>query len=135
MAGMLFKMKSIGFSILRATTFLTQTAIQCRMLSICSLPGTMIIICYYNRPKIVILYALEMGYYLFSTVAVFFEPKMKDRTQMFIHHIFTCFLIVSSYLGKITKFGVPIMLLHDVADPAMEFAKLCVYSGYKTVGL
>lgn len=25
------------------------------------------------------------------------------------------------------------MLLHDIADPPMELAKLCLYSGYETV--
>lgn len=78
-------------------------------------------------------YALETGYYIVSTFAIFFEPKMKDRTQMFVHHIFTTFLLVSSFVGNTTKFGVPIMLLHDVADPPLEFAKLCIYSGWETV--
>jgi hypothetical protein len=32
-----------------------------------------------------------------------------------------------------TRFGVPIMLLHDIADPPMELAKLCLYSGYEMV--
>jgi len=81
------------------------------------------------------LYALEMGYYLFNTVAVFFEPKMKDRIQMFVHHVFTSFLIVTSYVMGTTKFGVPIMLLHDIADPFMELAKLSLYSGYSNVPL
>lgn len=83
--------------------------------------------------RIIKFYALETGYYIYSTVAVFFEPKMKDRNQLFVHHIFTTFLLVSSYLGNTTKFGVPIMLLHDVADPPMELAKLCLYSGYELV--
>lgn len=83
--------------------------------------------------RILNFYALETGYYLYSTVAVFFEPRMKDRNQMFVHHIFTSFLLVSSYLGNTTKFGVPIMLLHDVADPPMEMAKLCIYTGVDTV--
>jgi hypothetical protein len=79
------------------------------------------------------LYALETGHYLFNTVAVFFEPKMKDRTQMFIHHLFTSFLLLSSYAGQTTRFGVPIMLLHDIADPFMELAKLFLYSGNEFV--
>lgn len=83
--------------------------------------------------RIMTFYALETGYYIYSTFAVFFEPKMKDRAQMFVHHIFTTFLLVSSYVGNTTKFGVPIMLLHDLADPPMEFAKLCIYTGYESV--
>jgi ceramide synthetase len=85
------------------------------------------------REKIVYYYALETGYYVFSTFAVFFEPKMKDRGQLFIHHLFTSFLLISSWFGRMTRFGVPIMLLHDIADPPMELAKLCLYSGYEMV--
>lgn len=83
--------------------------------------------------RIITFYALETGYYIYSTFAVFFEPKMKDRAQMFVHHVFTTFLLVSSFVGNTTKFGVPIMLLHDVADPPMEFAKLCIYTGRDSV--
>lgn len=48
--------------------------------------------------KIIIFYALETGYYLFSTVAIFYEPYMKDRYQMFTHHILTSLLLISSFL-------------------------------------
>lgn len=83
--------------------------------------------------RLISFYAMETGYYIFSCFAVFFEPKMKDRNQMFVHHLFTTFLLISSYVGNTTKFGVPIMLLHDLADPFLELSKLCLYSGYEFV--
>jgi len=83
--------------------------------------------------RILSYYAAETGYYIYSTIALFWEPRTKDRGQMFVHHIFTTFLLVSSWVGGTTKFGVPIMLLHDIADPPLEFAKMCTYAGWEVV--
>lgn len=43
------------------------------------------------------LYFIETAYYLYTLVAMFFEPKMKDRKQMIFHHIFTITLLATSY--------------------------------------
>lgn len=58
---------------------------------------------------------------------------MKDRYQMLTHHIVTSILLASSYYFNVTKYGVPIMLLHDVADPLMEAAKMSLYAGAQRV--
>jgi hypothetical protein len=76
-------------------------------------------------------YQLETSYYVFSLGMIAWEPKMKDRAQMTVHHIVTITLLVTSYVGRMMKFGVPIMLLHDAADPFMELAKMCLYCGYE----
>lgn len=44
-------------------------------------------------------YILGTSYYIYSTCSIFFEPKMKDRNQMFIHHFATLTLLISSFLG------------------------------------
>lgn len=74
-------------------------------------------------------YALETSYYVFSLGLLYYEPKMKDRPQMTLHHLVTIALLVTSYVGRMLKFGVPIMLLHDLADPFMELAKMFLYCG------
>ncbi len=72
-------------------------------------------------------YVLGIGYYLYSSLTVFYEPKMKDRTQLLIHHAATLTLLLSSYLANRTRYGAVIMLLHDVSDPFMEISKLGLY--------
>lgn len=78
-------------------------------------------------------YQLETSYYLFSLLVIAWEPKMKDRAQMTLHHLVTITLLVTSYVGRMIKFGVPIMLLHDAADPFMELAKMFLYCGQETM--
>ncbi len=77
------------------------------------------------------LYHFEIGYYLFSLVSLYFEPKMKDFWVMVTHHLFTLTLLISSYIYGATKYGTVIMLLHDIADPLMEAAKLSLYLGFQ----
>jgi sphingoid base N-palmitoyltransferase len=79
-------------------------------------------------------YYLEMGYYLHSTVALFTEfPPLKDRPVMLIHHTFTLALLGSSYYLNTLKYGVSIMLLHDISDPFLELAKTALYAGNKAL--
>lgn len=78
-------------------------------------------------------YLLEITHYSFGIVHIFFEPALKDRKQMFAHHVITLILQISSYIGNTVRYGVAIMLLHDVSDPLMELAKLCLYSGLRRV--
>lgn len=44
-----------------------------------------------------VLYFMETAYYLYTLVAMFWEPKMKDRPQMVFHHLFTLCLLITSY--------------------------------------
>lgn len=82
-------------------------------------------------PAIAGLYKLEIAYYIFSGLEMFNEPRMKDFWAMFAHHLFTLILLVSSYKFGAVKYGTAIMLLHDVADPIMEIAKISLYLGYE----
>ena len=73
--------------------------------------------------------------YLYASFRMINEPKQKDLFQMIIHHIVTLFLIGFSFTLGYRRVGVAIMLLHDIADPFMEFAKISLYCGYETVNL
>lgn len=50
---------------------------------------------------------------------------------MLLHHGVTLSLLVSSFIGNVTKYGLAILILHDIADPLMEIAKLCFYNKLK----
>ncbi len=91
-------------------------------------------ICYANNqmPHLLHLYyIMAMSYYGYSSFSIFFEPKMKDRNEMLLHHGVTLSLLVSSFIGNVTKYGLAILILHDIADPLMEIAKLCFYNKLK----
>jgi len=83
--------------------------------------------------KIDLWYKMETSFYLYSMVSIFFEPKMKDRRLMLLHHLSTSTLLIVSYLNGYTKFGAAVMLLHDISDPLMEAAKMANYCGIKRV--
>lgn len=78
-------------------------------------------------------YNMATSYYIYTSFAIFFEPKMKDRNEMMLHHAVTLTLLVTSYLGNVTKYGLAILILHDIADPLMEVAKMFFYNGIKSV--
>lgn len=78
-------------------------------------------------------YNMATSYYIYTSFAIFFEPKMKDRNEMMLHHAVTLSLLVSSFVGNVTKYGLSILILHDVADPLMEVAKMFFYTNNKWV--
>ena len=85
--------------------------------------------CTFCRYSVQRFYLFDLAYWFETSLAIFFEPKMKDRNQMITHHIVTISLIVASYIGGQHRIGLVVMVLHDAADPWMEFAKLMLYQG------
>jgi ceramide synthetase len=71
---------------------------------------------------------VELGMYVHMLLMHFFERRRKDFVEMVLHHIVTLLLIVFSFLFDFRRIGVVIMLVHDVSDPFLEFAKLANYS-------
>lgn len=78
-------------------------------------------------------YNMATAYYIYTSFSIFFEPKMKDRNEMLLHHFVTLSLLVSSYAGNVVKYGLAILILHDIADPLMEVAKMFFYTNVKWV--
>lgn len=76
-------------------------------------------------------YFLEVSYYIYCSIALFFEPKGRDFVQMLVHHIVTLSLMLLSYYFCYLRIGIVVMVLHDVADPVLEVAKLCNYFGFR----
>jgi hypothetical protein len=73
-------------------------------------------------------YSMAISYYLYACISIAFEPKMKDRREMMVHHAVTLSLLFMSYTSNMVKYGLAILILHDLADPWMELAKICFYS-------
>lgn len=69
-------------------------------------------------------YKYATSFYLVEIATIFFEPGKKDFYQMLLHHIVTLTLMALSYNKKIIKFGLAILLLHDVSDPLLELCKI-----------
>lgn len=76
-------------------------------------------------------YSLSFGYYLHQILVG--ETWKKDYFQIMIHHIATLFLLGLSFYFNFTQIGSLILLLHDVADPFLELAKIFNYLQYKSV--
>lgn len=80
-------------------------------------------------PKVKLLYAVEMGYYLQELPLLFmWHTRRKDFLGLVVHHIATLGLITYSLELGITRIGAVIYLLHDINDPFLEIAKVCRYS-------
>lgn len=80
--------------------------------------------------KFKIYYFYEICFYLNELTTIMYEPKKKDFYQMVLHHISTLALMFLSYFNpKFIVFGVVILILHDISDPLLEFAKVENYLG------
>lgn len=77
--------------------------------------------------SIYIYYYVEIIHYFCAFYFLFTEPRLKDFYQMFVHHIVTQFLILGSYYENQFKFGTVVMILHDIADPFLDSAKVFFY--------
>lgn len=57
----------------------------------------------------------------------FVDIKRKDFWEMFIHHAVTAVLVALSYMGCFWRVGLVIMVLLDIGDPPLHFAKMFKY--------
>ncbi|KAJ3235811.1 hypothetical protein HDU78_004958 [Chytriomyces hyalinus] len=74
-----------------------------------------------------IYYNIGFGNYAYQLYTLFHEPRQSDFWAMFTHHICTLVVMGVSYFTSFTRIGTVILLLHDFADPIMEFAKCWLY--------
>eukprot|EP01128_Nolandella_sp_AFSM9_P008525 TRINITY_DN5233_c0_g1_i1.p1 TRINITY_DN5233_c0_g1~~TRINITY_DN5233_c0_g1_i1.p1 ORF type:complete len:324 (-),score=72.02 TRINITY_DN5233_c0_g1_i1:65-1036(-) len=76
-------------------------------------------------------YMITLTQYIHASLVIFWQPKQKDFYEMLIHHIVTITLVLFSYAGGFYQIGATIIIFTDTADPLMEAAKLCLYSGWE----
>ena len=70
----------------------------------------------------------------FWTSCLFFlgiETVRKDFFQMLMHHIVTVTLIGMSFVFNFHRFGLVVLLLHDVVDIFLYIAKCCMYKKHR----
>ena len=72
-------------------------------------------------------YMVQVSFYIWMSVCIFWDVRKKDFYQMATHHLVTLGLLVLSYAWQVINVGALIMLLSDVADPFLELAKILNY--------
>lgn len=77
-------------------------------------------------------YIAEMAFYCSLLISQFYDIKRKDFVEMFVHHIATVMLISGSYITNFTEIGAVVMLVHDISDVFLEFAKMSKYAKLET---
>lgn len=71
-------------------------------------------------------YHIELGSYLHQLLWT--EVSRSDSVEMLLHHFITLTLIFASFVTNFTRIGTLIMLIHDLADVFLEFAKVLNYT-------
>jgi ceramide synthetase len=72
-------------------------------------------------------YVCEFGYYTVMFFAVFFKRRRKDFWELVFHHVVTSTLIGLSYSLWHLRFGVIVMMIHNLFDPFLNIAKCAHY--------
>jgi hypothetical protein len=79
--------------------------------------------------KLLLFYCVETGFYMQAIpFLIFVETRRKDWWESFAHHVVTLGLMSYSYYLNFTRVGLMVMLIHDVSDIFLEWAKLARYS-------
>ena len=68
-----------------------------------------------------------LGFYTAELFAIFVEPKRSDFVEYVVHHITTVTLMVLSASSDNLHFGGMILILHDLTDIFLCFAKIFHY--------
>ena len=79
-------------------------------------------------------YLIQLTFYwylTFSQVSGDSTKKRKDFWQMLLHHIATITLISFSWVSNKVRVGMLVVVLHDMADIALEIAKMCLYANFQ----
>lgn len=77
-------------------------------------------------------YIIEMCFYLVELSTIIYEPKKKDYKQMILHHLSTLTIMYLSFTPKIYRYGIAVILIHNISDPFLEFSKMENYLGNKS---
>ncbi|KAK3337785.1 TLC domain-containing protein, partial [Cercophora scortea] len=75
----------------------------------------------------------QLAFWLQQVLVINIEERRKDHWQMFTHHIITICLIYGSYRYSHTRVGNVILVVMDVVDIFLPFAKCLKYLGFTTL--
>ncbi|CAH6418929.1 TRAM/LAG1/CLN8 homology domain [uncultured virus] len=81
---------------------------------------------------------VQLAYYLSATLFSLFPQQLgavvrKDHYVMLAHHVVTAALLGISIYGNQIGTGLVTLFFHDIADPFLEFGKVCNYRGYEVL--
>jgi len=86
---------------------------------------------YFLSPNLKTIYLVELGFHIQSIVwHVAFQDARSDHVEMLSHHIVTIILIVFSFVGNMSRVGIVILLIHDLPDIFVFWAKLGANTPY-----
>lgn len=73
-------------------------------------------------------YVLELSYYSAGIfIHVFIDQPLKDFWVMLSHHILTVCLVACSYFFNLQRFGLLVLMIHDVSDVFLDYGKCFHY--------
>jgi len=79
---------------------------------------------------------VSLGYYFYEFFVLKctdYEPKRSDDKMMALHHLSTIALLAMCQWFSCVPVGILVLVLHDMADPLLNGAKLANYSGRSTL--
>jgi ceramide synthetase len=72
-------------------------------------------------------YMVQISFYIWMSVSLLWDVRRKDFYQMGAHHVITLTKLIISYLFQVVYMGALVLMIHDFADPFLEFAKMMNY--------
>lgn len=72
-------------------------------------------------------YSYQIGFFVAELYAIFTEPRRSDFFEYLAHHIVTLYLIIFSWAGYETRIGSYVLIIHDIVDIFLCFAKITNY--------
>ena len=78
--------------------------------------------------KVYFFYIVQISFYMWMTICLAWDVKRKDFYQMGVHHLATLILLITSFNYGCCHIGCLVMLVHDIADPFLELAKMANYT-------
>lgn len=79
-------------------------------------------------------YVAQFGFYIQALYTlIFVDERMKDFSELVLHHCFTLLLISMSLISRYHRIGSYVLILHDVVDVILYNGKVIHYLKFETL--
>ena len=78
-------------------------------------------------------YMVSLAFWTSCILFLAVETRRKDFQKLVMHHILTFILVIGSFVYNFHRLGMLVLLLHDVVDILLYFAKSLNYKQYHTL--
>lgn len=78
-----------------------------------------------HAPLLVYFYLLQLA--IWTATAIhhrFFDDRKKDYVVMYVHHLATLFMVMTSYSAGYLRIGLLVLYVHDISDIFIDLLKL-----------